>query len=735
MRHSLFLKTFALLLAMGSALTCSQSASAQLQSIERPNATTPPAPAADTSAPDTSGIWFFIRRQDADAAQREIDRLRGSYPRWAPTPDMRAAIANLRNPGAGPAAPAVKAATPARPSKQDELEKLIKAGRWSDAEKLAGDDQDLRRIVGDQAAAAANAKAQSGAWDEARALAAVAERQGNSTAGLALGWAALDSKRNADAANTFANYPGNEEAGYGRILALDRAGADIAALSAACKSNALSTRQTEACNNAFAARALAKYQAQQWAGVIEIAEAAVALGLHQSGTDVLAGWSYYRLGQYEKSAAAFDRVRSLEKGAAEGYVLAMMASGQDKAIEQRIAAGDATLAPTFNRQRGALALARKRFLVAEALQGTAETSVTRAQVLTYVRDKSGGNGQDRQDVTGVRVQTDITSGMQQFSLSADMQHIRTGSPAPFSLIGSAGVARFAATTRETLTTPTFKWRDEAIDQVLSVWVGTTPIGGTIDPLPTGRIEAQGDWSNIIVTGALNATPRYDSVLAMAGLRDPVTGRHWGRVIEMGPELNGIFLFSDQFSISTTGIVSHLSGKNVDGNNRYAVNVSGTYQFTSGTLDFLRIGPTYAYQHYSENQNFFTFGQGGYYSPTEQHSAGAYIDLMTAEGQRWQIAARVSGAWTHSIEALRVRYPLADDGTRFNRNTQSEFNTDSTVRGTWLIAPRVMLGAYGRYSKAPSGRDMAAGLSLTFTGSPRDGVYSTDLPRYVDRSWP
>jgi hypothetical protein len=265
--------------------------------------------------------------------------------------------------------------------------------------------------------------------------------------------------------------------------------------------------------------------------------------------------------------------------------------------------------------------------------------------------------------------------------------------------------------------------------------GLSPIGGIVDPLPVGRVQVEHSWNKIIGTLTVKAAPLFDSVLAMSGLRDPTTGRTWGRAVEIGPEAGVVYLFTDTLAGSVSAAASSVRGHNVQANGHITFNASLNYTFKPTGFDFIRVGPTYGFQHYSRNENFFTLGHGGYYSPDRIHSLGAFVEFQTDEAKRWQLAGRVSGGWTHKVEASAPQFPLADNGAVFLGARGSEFTTDSVLRGTVMLGDHLRLGMMGRYTQAPSGRDYAGAVTLSIPFGGRSATFSTELPRVLDRSWP
>jgi cellulose synthase operon protein C len=144
-------------------------------------------------------------------------------------------------------------------------------------------------------------------------------------------------------------------------------------------------------------------------------------------------------------------------------------------------------------------------------------------------------------------------------------------------------------------------------------VGSTPLG-------FDHVEVQG---GVAVTPRLSPyssgrlwferRPVTDSVLSYAGAYDPVTGEEWGSVMRTGggasfaQERNGSGFYAD---------VSYfkMDGRNVRGNDRLQANAGGYLQAMADANSVLTVGINGNYQAYDNNQNNFTFGHGGYFSP-------------------------------------------------------------------------------------------------------------------------
>jgi tetratricopeptide (TPR) repeat protein len=148
---------------------------------------------------------------------------------------------------------------------------------------------------------------------------------------------------------------------------------------------------------------------------------------------------------------------------------------------------------------------------------------------------------------------------------------------------------------------------------MRVEVGATPIGFentevtwgfTAKPKLSRTVTAQGWAKREAVT---------DSVVAYAGTRDPVTGERWGQVMRTG---GGASLSWDS---EGTGVYADVSGyrytgENVRQNRGYQANAGGYLPLYRDGHSTLTGGLNLNWQAFDNNQNYFTYGHGGYFSP-------------------------------------------------------------------------------------------------------------------------
>ncbi len=143
--------------------------------------------------------------------------------------------------------------------------------------------------------------------------------------------------------------------------------------------------------------------------------------------------------------------------------------------------------------------------------------------------------------------------------------------------------------------------------------GSTPIGFdntevtwgfTAKPKISNTVSAQGWVKRETVT---------DSVVSYAGTRDPVTGERWGQVMRTG---GGASLSWDD---EGTGVYADVSGyrytgENVRRNRGYQANAGGYLPLYRVGHSTLTGGLNLNWQAFDNNQNYFTYGHGGYFSP-------------------------------------------------------------------------------------------------------------------------
>jgi tetratricopeptide (TPR) repeat protein len=144
-------------------------------------------------------------------------------------------------------------------------------------------------------------------------------------------------------------------------------------------------------------------------------------------------------------------------------------------------------------------------------------------------------------------------------------------------------------------------------------VGTSPIGFQQQNL-LGGIELSpeiADGVRLRILGERRSVT--DSVLSYAGTKDPATGIAWGGVTRSRGHAQLEFSLREA-NFYAGGGYAVLDGENVVSNREYDLGAGGSYPVWRGQDDEVRVGLDIVYFGYDKNTDFFTLGQGGYFSP-------------------------------------------------------------------------------------------------------------------------
>lgn len=228
--------------------------------------------------------------------------------------------------------------------------------------------------------------------------------------------------------------------------------------------------------------------------------------------------------------------------------------------------------------------------------------------------------------------------------------------------------------------------------LIELEAGTTPLGfgntravwhAAVTPrfssVASGKIwfERQPVKDSIVsYAGARN--PATDAALgsAMADIanaaRDPVTGlspvdyvtgrayglgERWGQVMKTG---GGMSFSYDRNGTGFYGDASfhRYRGENVRHNYGIQLNAGGYMRLYQGSDSSLTGGINVNYQDFANNQNFFTFGHGGYFSP--QSFLSVSFPLRYAyEGSRWEVRGNFAPGYQSFDQEGANLYPTSD----------------------------------------------------------------------------
>lgn len=221
--------------------------------------------------------------------------------------------------------------------------------------------------------------------------------------------------------------------------------------------------------------------------------------------------------------------------------------------------------------------------------------------------------------------------------------------------------------------------------------------------------------------AANLTGHVNNVVNQL---DPGTGLRWGEVMRSGGgaslsyDRNGSGLYLD-------AAYRHYDGTNVPSNHAVEANIGGYEMLYRTDNTSVVLGANFNYQSYANNQNFFSYGYGGYFSPQSFFSVAFPLRYATRFG-RWSI----NGEGTLGYQSYRqddvpiftnsamqaqldsLKRADSDVLARYAGISKSGFAFSAGVNGSYRLAPATQLNGDFRYSTFGIYNELLLRLTLT-----------------------
>lgn len=295
----------------------------------------------------------------------------------------------------------------------------------------------------------------------------------------------------------------------------------------------------------------------------------------------------------------------------------------------------------------------------------AASSAPRADVTTGFRDRSGETGlSSLKEVSGTaKLSTGFAGG--RVGVQAQAVVLDAGRPtgsglARFGRNGTAEAQGIVAQQPSQLTQAATQ-HDAGVavaatyeGDLVQADVGTTPLGfakhhvaGGVALTPRFSAEASGRvWGE--------RRPVTDSIVSYAGTIDPVTGDFWGAVMRTG---GGASLSWDRDGTGAyvDGAWHHYDGTEVRDNHSLQFNAGGYTRAYRDSRSSLTIGINANYQAFGNNQNYFSYGHGGYFSPQSFFSVSFPVRFaMNTNG--FEISANAAPGYQSYEQDAAPLYP-------------------------------------------------------------------------------
>jgi cellulose synthase operon protein C len=245
--------------------------------------------------------------------------------------------------------------------------------------------------------------------------------------------------------------------------------------------------------------------------------------------------------------------------------------------------------------------------------------------------------------------------------------------------------------------------------------GTTPQGFAVHNLIGGiRYRPANGW--LTIQGMRDSVK--DSLLSYAGARDPGTGIRWGGVVantgtvrfDSAPSSNVRYKTIGEYA---SGSYSFIQGRHVPDNWSASANAGLYWQIVQG----LTVGVNASAMHYDENLKYFSFGQGGYFSP-QQYYLGSIPISWYSRHPRFEYELRFSGGMQYLKENASLFYPASPGSAPVTQGAYASDhsvapNYDANIRMGYRVSPHVYLDTFATANNSRNYYTQSAGFNLRF----------------------
>ena len=231
-----------------------------------------------------------------------------------------------------------------------------------------------------------------------------------------------------------------------------------------------------------------------------------------------------------------------------------------------------------------------------------------------------------------------------------------------------------------------------------------PVSNTVGGMGYG-----GAFGRLSYSLNLSRRPYTGTLLSYAGAKDPITGNYWGGVTNTGVSLYLSTTLTNSvlgdFNLSSGMNYGLLRGQNVLNNDRVSLSATIDHDIYASDDMLLNLGLNMTYMSFSKNENFYTYGHGGYYSPQSSIQLGIPFELTgRADMLTYQLQAGVTYAKTQEDTALyyptdpALQAMAAAAGTlpvTYNGGSGGGFGYNLLAASEYRATPNFIFG--GRFS--------------------------------------
>lgn len=544
--------------------------------------------------------------------------------------------------------------------------------------------------------------------------------------------------------------PGNGDAAYGLALSKFREG-DISSAEAIANYRAASNPRLRTLQgDIYSRRGTEAYEAQQYADSLNYFNKAAAARPLSRNEQIIVAWDLYFTKQYQASADLFEKLyrRSPDSVTGQGlYAAQSKLRGYDKldTVSRQVGGPVRTTTSSGSRNyTSARSSAARQYYEANlftaatdvggaryipALQGYTSPSV--AIGLGY-RTKSGAEGLGQLQVVEIPVIQAQIYPANRFLLSGALEHLslRSGTLQANQDIGFVPTTD-SPYTHNSNTSENNLW-SFAVRLEYQDWLswyitlGTTPLNGPIQASPIGNAGII--WRNIhgYVQAEIYSKSIKESITSWVGSEDPYSGNTWGRVTETGVSASFFHSIGQDNTIFLKGGAGELMGSNVKDNQHYYGTIAVSHIWHLPGFEYVTLGVAASGEAFDNNQNHFTYGNGGYFSPEYLAQGLVQAQFLTTEGRRWVASGAVAAGVQNNKQAASPFFPLDPDGRNYGSQESTTGIGLIQLQAAYLITPQFAIGGSLNYAVTADYNEGGIYLWGRYFFEKRRGLFRTDL---------
>lgn len=336
----------------------------------------------------------------------------------------------------------------------------------------------------------------------------------------------------------------------------------------------------------------------------------------------------------------------------------------------------------------------------------------------FLESRSGSSGLDRLEKIVLPLEVTFIPDLKQtFHAGINIMHFNTGAlkNEDQDIFGDGSVV--SGTTHISSLSgiqPYVRYRYETQPCTYEASLSSTPLNSEISETTP----------NFYLSGECNANPwNYklkvvqesinDTLLSSVGQKNVQNNQTWGQVFRQGFE--GEVAYSSEFITSLTlGYYPTIQGIHTKSNSQVKGSLfTGKKVIENSTTDLL-LGPLFVYDKYNFSTNHFTYGHGGYFSPTSFFLASVYGDFSHIWSQNAFMRLKGNIGYAIFEESSQPYFPLDSVSLNSYAGSKNEnFSLDLKGYGGYRLNSNFdLLGTVG-VSLTPQFNSIFGGISLIY----------------------